>query len=488
MPTPASTKAPDETYGWASELAYGLSNDPADLSAWWQTLKDPLLNQLIERALEDNLDLGLAASRVREARAQRGISGASQFPTLRGTGSAQRVKQGELASANLFSAGFDAGWELDLFGGVRREMEAAQADLEATQEAFYDVRISLIAEIALNYVEFRSFQNRLHIARENGRLQTESLRITKARHEAKLVSALDMRQAETNLRNTEAGIAPLAAARDAAQNRLSTLLGKQPGELNDTLPDEDEASTIPMPPATIAVGIPADVMRRRPDIRQAERQLAAQSARVGVAKAELYPKFRLLGSLSFSSSDAADLFSPASRLGSIGPSFEWNIFSAGSIRNNIKIQSERQEQALLQYEQSVLKALEEIENALTAFASENDRHDKLQGSSQAALEAVRLSRLQYNEGLIDFTRVLDAERSLLNQQDQQAVSHGEITSNLIRLYKALGGGWSPEARQDVEEPADRHQMPHLGPWPVPGGSLSPELRTQQQMTLTWIFG
>jgi outer membrane protein TolC len=179
--------------------------------------------------------------------------------------------------------------------------------------------------------------------------------------------------------------------------------------------------------------------------------LAAQSARVGVAKAELYPKFSLAGNLSFSASDASALFSPASRTRSFGPSFSWNIFSAGSIRNNIKVQDERQQQALLQYEQSILTALEEIENALTAFATENDRHDKLLRSAQATGEAARLARTQYDEGLIDFMNVLDTERSLLNQQDQQAVSQGEITSNLIRLYKALGGGWSAEALKEVDE-------------------------------------
>jgi NodT family efflux transporter outer membrane factor (OMF) lipoprotein len=264
-----------------------------------------------------------------------------------------------------------------------------------------------------------------------------------------------MRQAETNLLNTEAGISPLKAGLRAARNRLCTLLGKKPGELDnllpEELPEEGAENGIPLPPGQIAVGIPADVMRRRPDIRQAERQLAAQSARVGVAKAELYPKFRLTGNLSFSAADATNLFTATNSSMALGPSFEWNIFSGGSIRNNIKVQNERQNQALLAYEQSILTALEEIESALTAFATENDRHEKLKRSVASASEAHRISRIQYEAGLIDFTNVLDTERSLLNQQDQQAVSQAEITSNLIRLYKALGGGWSAEALKEVEE-------------------------------------
>jgi NodT family efflux transporter outer membrane factor (OMF) lipoprotein len=451
---PASKKAPDKAHDWSSELTYGLNQSSEDLSEWWRVLNDPLLNQLIDGALTENLNLSSAASRVREARAQRGIAEAGRFPTFQTSGSVQRVKQGEFASDNLFSSGFDAGWELDLFGRVRNNLKAAQADLEAAQESYYDVRISLIAEVALNYVEYRSFQNRLRIARENVRLQTESLRITKARFEGKLVSPLDMRQAETNLLNTEAGISPLWAGLVAARNRLCTLLGKKPGELDDLLPDEVSneggENGIPLPPGQIAVGIPADVMRRRPDIRQAERQLAAQSARVGVAKAELYPKFRLTGNLSFSAANATNLFTATSRSMALGPSFEWNIFSGGSIRNNIKVQNERQKQALLAYEQSILSALEEIESALTAFANENDRNAKLMESAVSASEAHRLSRLQYEAGLIDFTNVLDTERSLLNQQDQQVVSQAEITSNLIRLYKALGGGWSAEALKSAK--------------------------------------
>jgi NodT family efflux transporter outer membrane factor (OMF) lipoprotein len=449
--TPESEKAPDAHYGWSSDLSYGLSSEPADLTTWWKQFDDPVLDRLIDEALKENLNLAISASRVREARGLRGISEAGRFPTLTASGSAQESKRGDADSSSIYYSGFDASWELDLFGRVKMGNEAAQADLEAAEESFYDVRISLIAEVALNYVELRSFENRLHIAKENVGLQTESLRITEARYRGEVVSDLDVQRARTNRLNTKAGIPPLEAGAESARNRLATLLGKKPGELDAALASPGPSPPlIPSPRGEIAVGIPADIIRRRPDIRQAERQLAAQSARVGVAKADLYPRFALTGSLSFSATDATNLFTTAARTLAIGPSFQWNVFSAGSIRNNINVQSERQEQALLQYEQVILTALEEVESAMTAFATEHDRRAKLEESEASARKAASISRTQYEAGLTDFTSVLDTERTLLSQEDQRAVSQAQVSSSLIRLYKALGGGWTPQALEAVD--------------------------------------
>ncbi len=444
-PTPptASTEIP-ESHDWSQELDYGLSTKPGDLSEWWKELGDPLLNRLIAASLKQNLDLRQGASRIREARAQRGIAEASRFPTLKTSGSAQKSKTGEAPASEVFAAGFDATWELDVFGRVSKSIEAAGADLAAVKESYYDLRISLLAEVALNYIEVRSFQNRLAIARENLKAQQETYRIAKARFDAKITSELDVKQAETNFLNTQSGIPPLEAGLKRAMNRLAVLLGRKPGALGKELSKE---APIPVGPAAIAVGVPADLMRRRPDIRKAERELAAQSARVGVAKADLYPRFTLSGNLSLQATDAAKLFSPTGRKTSFGPAFQWNVFSAGSIRNNIRAQTEKQKQALARYEQTILLALEEAENALSAHAREHARRIPLSQSVATSQTAVKLADDQYKAGVKDFLTVLDAQRTLFNQQDQLAISDANIISNLIRLYKALGGGWNPNSSQ-----------------------------------------
>ena len=290
----------------------------------------------------------------------------------------------------------------------------------------------------------RSFQNRLAIARENLKAQQETYRIAKARFDAKITSELDVKQAETNFLNTQSGIPPLEAGLKRAMNRLAVLLGRKPGALGKELSKE---APIPVGPAAIAVGVPADLMRRRPDIRKAERELAAQSARVGVAKADLYPRFTLSGNLSLQATDAAKLFSPTGRKTSFGPAFQWNVFSAGSIRNNIRAQTEKQKQALARYEQTILLALEEAENALSAHAREHARRIPLSQSVATSQTAVKLADDQYKAGVKDFLTVLDAQRTLFNQQDQLAISDANIISNLIRLYKALGGGWNPNSSQ-----------------------------------------
>lgn len=417
--------------------------DPQTLASWWTTLNDPTLTNLIERAVRGNLDLKKAQARVREARARRGISQADLFPTLNATASATRGRNSQAAgrgdTQDMYATGFDATWELDVFGGVRRSVEAATADLQASAEDLRNVLVSLLAEVALNYIEARAFQARLAVSEANLQAQTETQALAAVRLEAGLTTALDVEQATYNLESTRAQIPTLQAGLEEAKNRVAVLLGEPPGRVDAELAARQP---IPVAPLEVAVGVPADVLRRRPDVSQAERKLAAQTAQIGVATAELYPKFTLLGSIGLNALSLGNLFSAASRTYSMGPSISWRLFDAGAVRKNIAVQSTLQEQALIQYEATLLTALEEVENALVAYAEEQRRREALRKAVQAAQRAVELAEVQYGAGLTDFLRVLDAQRSLLSFQDQLAQSEATLTSNLVRLYKALGGGWT----------------------------------------------
>jgi len=439
---------------WRAELKAGLtkvSMDSEMMAGWWTTLDDPTLTSLIQRAVTGNLDLKEARSRVREARARRGISAAERFPAIDATGSASSSRSSEDVGSGerreLYAAGFDATWELDVFGGIRRSVEAAQADLETSREDYRDVMVSLLAEVALNYVEVRTFRTRLDVAEKNLETQAETYQLTVFRFEAGLASALDMEQAKYNLENTRSKIPTLRISLEGAKNRLAVLLGIHPGALHADL---SVKKPIPVTPLEIAVGVPAEVLRRRPDIRRAERELAAQTARVGVATAELYPKFSLLGSIGLEALSFGDLFSTGNRTDRIGPSVSWNIFDAGAIRKNIEVQNALQEQALLKYEAAILNALEDVENALVSYEQDQYRRQSLSRATQAAERAVDLALKQYSSGIIDFQDILEAQRSLLSFQDQLAESDGAVTSNLISLYKALGGGWTPLISETAE--------------------------------------
>ncbi|HOP40873.1 MAG TPA: efflux transporter outer membrane subunit, partial [Geobacteraceae bacterium] len=400
-------------------------------------LNDPVLSGLIDRAVAENLDLREAKSRLREARARRGISGADQFPTLDASGSVSKSHSNEQDS-KLYSIGFDAGWELDLFGGVRRSLEAADADLQASREDLRNALVSLTAEVALNYIELRMYQAKLATTEENLVLQQETHELAKWRYEAGLDDELAVHQARYSLENTRSELPTLRNALEESKNRIAVLLGKGPGTLHKEL---ETQTPIPVIPPEIAVGIPADVLRRRPDVRKAERELAAQTARIGVATADLYPKFRLSGAIGLKSGESSSLFTSASQFWSIVPGISWNVFDAGAIRRNIEVQSALQEQYLNAYEAAVLNALEEVENALVAYAEEQNRLNSLNEAVQAAQSAVELSMNKYQAGMIDFTTLLDAQRSLLSYQNQLVQSNGTVASNLVRLYKVLGGGW-----------------------------------------------
>jgi NodT family efflux transporter outer membrane factor (OMF) lipoprotein len=440
--TPALS-APAE---WSQNPQGGIATATPDaqmLAQWWRTLGDPDLSDLIERATAGNLDLKTAQARVREARARRGVAQAGFFPSLNAGGSATRSRGSEQLgggeSQDLYRLGFDASWELDIFGRVRRSVEAAQGDLEASEADYHDVLVSLVAEVALNYVEARTLQTQLEVAEENLNSQQETLQLTQWRFEAGLVSRLDVEQARGNLESTRAQLPKLRSAIEEAKNRLAVLLGAYPGALESQL---GPRKPIPEAPAEVAIGVPAETLRRRPDVRRAERQLAAQTARIGVATADLYPTFSLPGSIGLEALTTNRFFNTANRAWSIAGSFAWPIFRGGAIRENIEVQNALQEQALDQYENTLRTALEEVENALANYGEEQLRKQALAEATDAAQKSAELARNQYASGLIDFQSVLDAERSLLTSQDQLAQSRGQVTSNLISLYKALGGGWT----------------------------------------------
>ena len=438
---PRTTSSP----AWNTPLQGGLTVEanPPGLAVWWKTLNDPELSGLIERAVARNRDLKKAEARIREARARRGLSRAALYPTLDATGSVTRsrggAETGAATTSDLFSAGLDASWEIDLFGGVRRSVEAAEADLQAAGEDLHDTLVSLLAEVALNYVDLRTGQARLAVTEASLKSQEETHRLALWRSQAGLGDELAVQQARYNLESTRAQIPTLRTAISEAQNRLAVLLGEAPGAVHAEL---DAPGPIPAIPPEVAVGVPADLLRQRPDVRQAERQLAAQTARIGVAAAELYPKLKLSGAIGLEALSFGGLFSSGNATSSGSSGVTWRIFDAGAIRRNIEVQSALQEQYLIAYESAVLVALEEAENAIAAYAREQQRRQSLGEAARSAEEAAKLAQIKYRTGLTDFGTVLEAERSLLSFQDQLAQSDGAVVTNLVKLYKALGGGWT----------------------------------------------
>ena len=441
---------------WTSELQRGLIGAAAEtnlLERWWTVFNDPILSDLVERARAGNLDFRQAEARVREARAQRGMTQAALFPTVGASASASRTtaskEAGNGQTTDFHATSLEASWELDLFGGKRRSLESATATCQAAQESLRDVLVSLLAEVALNYVEVRSDQELLAITESNVLSRAETYDLTRWRHEAGLTTQLDEDQARQSLEQVRAQVPTLRTSLEQAKYRLAVLLGQPPGALKDLLA---EPKPVPGTVAEVAVGVPADLLRRRPDVRAAERQLAAQTAQIGVAKAQLYPSFSLAGTLGLESLEYANLYSASARAAQGLAKAAWTIFDGGSIRQQIKLQTARQEEALSYYENTVLTALKEVESALVAYANEQTRRDSLAAAVAAGRSAFELARFQYSSGLVGFQTVLDTQQTLLSTQDQLAVSQAKVTTSLISLYKALGGGWT-----------SRHAVPAAAP-------------------------
>ncbi len=431
----------DLPQSWNHKLGEDFVAGDIDLTEWWKNLSDPILDELIKEASKDNLNIRMAISRVEEARGNFGIVDSLRFPQLDLEGSVKRSKTSESASytssiTDTYSTlGLDLGWEIDVFGFVRRSVEAADAEIDASVEYYRDVMVVLYSEIAKSYVSARTYQARLQFANDNVKNQKETVGIVAARYEAELVSEIDVFQSKQNLAASEAAIPLLNASLDRTINRLAVLLGKKPGYLQDKLL---QPKAIPQPPQKITLFLPAEILRQRPDIRQAERDLAAQTARIGITVAEMYPRFSLGGTIGISK--ASDN-SGNTEYYSFGPSFTWEVFDAGRHEAEIKVQDERLEQARASYEKTVLTALEEVENALTAYNEEQYRIQKIKSSVDASKNVNEITRARYSAGLIDFQEVLDAQRVVFNQEDDLATSQGELIQHLIDIYWSMGGGW-----------------------------------------------
>lgn len=430
-------------------------NAPTNLTQWWRQLGDSALDDLIARALAGSLDLKAAQARLRQARASRSQAGSAYFPSLTAAASASRSKTALGVSSQptgtLYDAGFDAAWEIDLFGGTRRAVEAADADIAASAAAATNARVSLVAEVAQNYIDLRSYQRRLTIARGNLASQDETLQLTQWRNQAGLASSSDVEQARTNREQTRASIPDLEVGLAAAENRLAILLGQSPGSLHGRLA---EAKALPSLPASIGTGIPADVLHQRPDLIAAERSLAAETARVGQRLAQRFPSLSLSGSFGWQAYSLGALGGSGSLVRSMAGSLAATLFDGGRLRSAVEIQNAVQEQALLTYESSVLSALEEVENALVAHAMARERLDARQAAAEAAGNAALLARRMYESGLTDFQRLLEADRTRLAAEDNLAVAQATLHTTLIKLYKALGGGWEQPSRSTGPAPAN----------------------------------
>ena len=431
--------------GWVGADNSIMSSRVEELSRWWKCLDDPVLTNLIEQALNDGTDMRAARAKLVEARARRGLAGAQMFPTLTASGSGSRSRgskeTGSGTTRTFYSAGFDASWEPDIFGGVRRGIEAAQADLEGAEAGMYGTQVSLAAEVALNYVEARSYQERLAIAEKNFASQTETYDLTKWRNQAELASSLDVERARTNLEQTRSRIPALGISLAEAENRLAVLIGRAPGAVHEMLSAE---APVPDVPETVAVGIPAQALANRPDIRVAERRLAAETARVGQVMANRYPGFSLSASFGVEALTIGALDSGrALTRGIVGRVFG-TLFDGGRLRRKVDIQSAVQEQALIAYEASVLVALEEVENALVSLYENRRQQAALQSAVESAHNAALLARHLYTGGMIDFQVVLDSERTQFTVEESLATAKAGGASSLIRLYKALGGGWQSQ--------------------------------------------
>ena len=415
----------------------------SDLTRWWRQFNDPTMTALVEDAVKANLDLKIAEARLRQARATRGVVFGAFWPSVSASGGYQRVqKAGASGSQDLFQAGLDAVWELDLFGGRRRNLESADAAIQAAMEGIRDVQVSLVAEVALNYVQLRGYQQEILVAQNNLNAQQRTAEITHKQFNAGFASGLDIANADANAATTEAQIPVYETGERQAIYALSVLLARPPADL---LKELSPRGSLPGVPTDVPAGLPSDLLRRRPDIRESEAQLHAATAQIGVATADFFPSFSLTGTANWNSNLLRTWWSEASRSFGIGPSISWPIFQGGAIASNVLLQEALRDQAFITYQKTVLAAFQDVENALIAFAKEQRHYKSLNDAVAANRKAVDLSLQLYTEGQTDFLNVVSAQRSLYATEDALVQSNRSIATDLIALYKALGGGGEPLA-------------------------------------------
>jgi NodT family efflux transporter outer membrane factor (OMF) lipoprotein len=473
-----------------------ISSVPGDYRDWWKSFNDPVLDSLVQAAYQQNITLREAGFRVAEAQARRGVVAGNIFPqfqqleadytrTQRSTETALFPQIDPTSPfANLaqrqfsnWRVGGSLAWELDFWGRYRRAIEAADARLESSVEEYDDVLVLLIGEVARTYVELRTLEQRLDVARENAALQTESARVAQERLDVNAVdSELDTPQAKANLGNTLAAVEALEILRRRAQNRLCILMGMPPHDLAYLLKGPGQIPSLAE--EVVSVGVPAELLWRRPDVRRAERLVAAQSAEIGIAESELYPHISINGTMAWEAAKFSDLFKSSAFGGTIGPSLRWNVLNYGRLLNNIRAQDARFQQAIANYQQTVLQANEEAENAIVGYLHFTDQIKVLDESVRQAREAERVAQIKYREGEIDFNRLFTVQQLLLGQQEFLAGARGNAAQSLVDLYRALGGGW--EIRLD----APLTEIPSAGRTQPPAPESLPPPEAEQDMEST----
>lgn len=443
--------------GWLALETHTLASDPPADPAWWRAaFEDPVLDRLVEIAVADNLSLRSAALRVLQARQQLAIATGNRYPQQQQVGGEAQTTITTDDSVELFNIGFNVSWEIDFWGRARLAVQSAAAGLDASVASYDGVMVSLIADVAQSYLAIRTLERRLAVARDNLALQEESVRITTAKLEAGAVSSLDVSQAETLLYGTRAQVSSFELSLQQTKIALAILLGRLPQDLGDLL---GEDRPIPAVVAEIAVGMPQELIRRRPDIRASERRLAAQGANLGIAVAELYPQFTLGGSIGTASGELSQLFDSDSGSLSLFGLFNWNIFNYGRLKSNIRLQDAVFQQLLVDYRDTVLQAQGDVESSIVAYLKSQEQLIDFNSAAAAAQRAVDVASTQYEDGLVDFNTVIATLRSLQAQQDVVAATRGLVATNLVQVYRSLGGGWQirrgqapdallPEATED----------------------------------------
>ena len=473
---------------WSETGVDQVKAEPSDNAAWWTGFDDPVLTRLVAEAYRQNLPLQIAGLRILEARAQLGIAVGNAWPQQQqvGVSAIYNDPSDNSSGSSLISAdwtyqmGFNIGWEIDFWGKFRRGIESADASLLASIADYDTLLVSLTAQVADTYVVIRTLEEQLAIALENVKIQERSLQIADVRFRNGATTELDVQQARTLLLSTQSTVPVLQSSLRQAENAMSVLLGMPPGQIRQTLGQEGK---IPSPPTVVAVGIPADLLRRRPDVRRAELQAAAQSALIGVAAADFYPSVSLLGSVGLATNENATFTASGTSGGlgewltgdsltyTFGPSLTWNILNYGRITNNVRVQDARLEQLLVNYRNVVLQAAQEVEDSLIGFVKSQEQSKFLDESVVAARRSVDLAVIQYRDGAADYTRVLNTQESLFRQQEQATSARSNIASNLIGMYRALGGGWQLREGNDFVPDATKQQMNERTDW---GDLLTPD--------------
>ncbi len=425
---------------------------------WWTFFNDPDLTWLINESTVNNRDIAAAVYQIDASRALRDYTSGQYYPSVDAVGSYQRAqlsKDGQIQTSttpkatSIYSAGFDFLWEIDLFGRIKRTVESADAYYQATVEDYHDVMVTMLAEVARNYIELRTAQARIAYAENNIATQQKTLELTQNLYQAEIVSELDVRQAEFNLANTKAEIPSLRTAETASLNRLAVLIGQMPGQLKSKLKPYTNLPQL----KDVNITLSTDLLRQRPDIRRAERQLASQTARIGIATADLYPSLQLSGYFQIQSRTFSGLGNINNKAYSFGPGIGWNIFDGNRIKNVIKSEEAATNELLAVWQNTVLLAVEDVNNAMSSYTNEQMRTQSLDDSVKASLRSVEIVESLYTNGLTDFQNVLDTQRSLFVQQDKLASSEGQRLTDIVRIYKSFGIGWNniPEIKNESQQ-------------------------------------